>query len=160
MKRTLNTNSRDDDAPRRLSDEDYEYVFKRAVRFCIDFAIVKDGGILLAKRDIEPYKGYWSLPGGMVRRKESIDDATERILRAELGLGSVQKNLAGYTECINDGPYLHSNSIVFLTVLEPGFLRGSEQAEHFKFFRELPEDVHPIHGGFLKRNWNELLKEI
>ena len=37
--------------------------------------------LLLIRRDFEPEKGNWSLMGGFVQDKESIDQAANRILK-------------------------------------------------------------------------------
>src|SRR5258708_1307377 len=81
-----------------LNDEDYQFIFSRVPRLCLDFVIVRDNNVLLAKRDIDPAKGYWSLPGGMVRYKESVHDAAERIIKGELGLEILEKKLMGFIE--------------------------------------------------------------
>ena len=108
----------------RLSDQDYKFIFERVPRLCLDFVITKNGKILLAKREIEPCKGCWSLPGGMLKYKESINDAAERILKDEVGLKPLKKELIGFIEFpdeVNeDGINIHSVSIVFLTELEEG----------------------------------------
>lgn len=45
--------------------------------------------ILLVKRDIEPYKNYWAIPGGFVGEKESLEDAAKRELLEETGVNNV-----------------------------------------------------------------------
>jgi len=146
---------------KRLTDEEYQFVFSRAVRLCLDFVIVKNGQLLLAKRDIEPCKGFWSLPGGMVRHQESINEASERIIKNELGLKIREKKLIGYIEFpdeINkDGVAIHSISMAFLTTLEDGEVVGSDQAHEIEFFTALPEKVHPTQGEFLKEHWQEII---
>ena len=42
--------------------------------------------ILLIKRNIEPFKGSWALPGGLVLNHESIEEAVERELKEETGI--------------------------------------------------------------------------
>jgi len=49
----------------------------------------KEIKLLLFKRIVEPAKGRWSLTGGFVEEKESLDDAASRILRKLTGLESV-----------------------------------------------------------------------
>lgn len=44
------------------------------------------GELLLAKRGVEPYKGYWALPGGFVEIDESPEEAGRRELEEETGL--------------------------------------------------------------------------
>lgn len=46
----------------------------------------QDLQILLIKRKIEPYKGGWALPGGLVLDDENLDDAVKRELQEEAGI--------------------------------------------------------------------------
>ncbi|MEO1052396.1 MAG: NUDIX domain-containing protein [Bacteroidota bacterium] len=42
--------------------------------------------VLLIKRDIEPFKNTWALPGGLVKNEESLEQAVERELQEESGV--------------------------------------------------------------------------
>jgi 8-oxo-dGTP diphosphatase len=42
--------------------------------------------ILLIKRDILPFRGYWALPGGRVELGEMVEKAVEREVKEETGL--------------------------------------------------------------------------
>ncbi len=44
---------------------------------------------LLIKRSEHPYKDFWTLPGGFVGMKESLEDAASRILKSKVGLDNV-----------------------------------------------------------------------
>jgi 8-oxo-dGTP diphosphatase len=47
----------------------------------------KDGlSLLLIKRDVEPFRNTWALPGGLVLDDESIEEAVERELQEETGV--------------------------------------------------------------------------
>lgn len=48
--------------------------------------IVRDGRVLLVRRGKEPFKGYWSLPGGTVEPGETPDEAVRREVLEETGL--------------------------------------------------------------------------
>jgi ADP-ribose pyrophosphatase YjhB (NUDIX family) len=46
-----------------------------------------DGAVLLVKRDREPGKGRWSLPGGAVELGETLMEALKREVREEASIG-------------------------------------------------------------------------
>ncbi len=47
----------------------------------------KEGlSVLLIKRSIDPFKGTWVLPGGLVGNNESLEDAIQRELKEETGV--------------------------------------------------------------------------
>ena len=48
--------------------------------------IVSDGRALLVRRDSEPLRGEWSVPGGMLELGETLHDGVRREVREETGL--------------------------------------------------------------------------
>ena len=66
------------------------------------------GEILLGKRNNKPAQGYWFVPGGRIRKNETIDHAIERIAEKELGL-NLKRNemtLLGVYDHIYEDNYL------------------------------------------------------
>ena len=63
--------------------------------------IEKDGKILLAKRNVEPFKGYWCLPGGKIEHDEKAEDTIKRELKEEIGVDFEPTEFLGYLDEVN-----------------------------------------------------------
>jgi 8-oxo-dGTP diphosphatase len=132
---------------RRLTDEEYQFIFDRVPRLCIDIVVVKQNGILFFKREIEPFKGKWTLPGGAMRMGENFDTAHQRILNAEFGpkVKCIKKRIIGVCNHWPDGPNRHSVSILFQTVIS-GRITGSDQGHEIKIISDFTEkSIQPFH---------------
>lgn len=102
--------------------------------------IVRDEAnrILLGKRDKDPQRGNWVLPGGKIHAFESIADAAARELAEETGLTvEVQHQFRVY-EVINE-PKEHRIVIYSWARVVGGDLRASDDISEVKFvsLREL-----------------------
>ncbi len=56
--------------------------------------------ILLARRNTEPYKSFWSFPGGHIEKYETAEDAMIREIKEEIGLNYYPKFLMNFNEII------------------------------------------------------------
>ena len=45
--------------------------------------------VLLVRKNTEPYKGYWILPGSLVQNEETIEDAITNVIYDKLGMKSL-----------------------------------------------------------------------
>ena len=72
-------------APRFLGKNDFAHIVRHAPLVSIDI-IIRDPeqNVLLGRRMNEPAKGTYFVPGGIVRKNETIGTAFSRILRAEV----------------------------------------------------------------------------
>lgn len=69
-----------------IPQEEYVDVIKKTQIISTDFLIFNnEGQVLLGKRNNEPAKNTWFVPGGRVRKNELIDAAVKRITKQELG---------------------------------------------------------------------------
>lgn len=134
---------------KRLAEEDYRFIYSRVPRACVDLFIVVEGGFLLAKRDIEPRKGMWHMPGGRLLMRESVADAIRRIAAEEIGVEVSEGKLIGYMQFLDEG-LTHSISLVFYVDALTDNISGSYQAQDIRRFSEVPEGMLPEHGEFLR----------
>ncbi len=69
-----------------LEDDEFIRVVKNTPLVSLDLVIrSKDDELLMGMRVNEPAAGSWFVPGGRIRKDESIEDAFLRITKAELG---------------------------------------------------------------------------
>ena len=72
-----------------LPDETFKSIIQHTPLISIDLIVRNEKSeVLLGKRVNAPAKGYWFVPGGRVRKNETLDDAFVRLVREELGIES------------------------------------------------------------------------
>lgn len=138
-----------------LSDEDYHFIYTRAVRLCVDLIIRNDAGaVLLTQRTIPPKVGSWNLPGGGVRFNETLQTAANRIAQKELGVTIALGPLLGVCEMRGEVVYenetRHSISVVFEATIKTGTLTISDEASALTYATTIPAHIYPEHGEFLR----------
>ncbi len=132
---------------KRLPEKEYKKIFAQVPRLCVDLVIKTKDGVLLSRRDIRPWRGYWHLPGGSVFFGETIKTAAERIAKEELGITVSIKKTLGYAEFLEEIRLVgrHSVSIALLCSTTAKDIKGSWQAKKVGFFRVLPKPIIPGH---------------
>ena len=82
---------------------------------CVDAVLVSKEKVLLSRRRTEPFKGYWHLPGGIVRKDETLEEALKRIVSIEIGLEdiSIDKQIGIFDNPKRD-PRGHFITVAFL----------------------------------------------
>lgn len=120
----------------------------------IDALIVRNNEILLIKRAIEPYRGFWALPGGHVDWDETVKEAVIREVKEETNLDVKALKLLG----VYSKPERHPNQSVAISYITDtqGVAHAGDDAKDVDFFPldNLPEnlafDHKEIIGDYLK----------
>jgi ADP-ribose pyrophosphatase YjhB (NUDIX family) len=110
--------------------------------------------ILLVKRDIEPKKGQWCLPGGFIELGESPEDGALRELSEETGLAGRTDRLMG----VLTTPSTHYHSVLMVGYLVRQFegdpVAGDDAADVQWFSRTgLPPIAFDSHRHFINQYW-------
>lgn len=117
----------------------------------VDLLIEQDGGILLGKRENEPLKGEWFVPGGTVLKNEARIDAVNRVAEQELGEPvSIDDCLGTYEhfydtseiEGVDSKHYLATAYRCHLECDDPALI-GDDQHSELEVFRPPFEGLHP-----------------
>lgn len=134
---------------KHLTDDEYRTTYSLVPRLCVDLLIRGRQGVLLTRRKQKPHVGTWHLPGGRVRRGETIEQAAQRIAVSELGVGVLTEHCLGFMEFLDDRGDLvtcHSVSVVLSCKVEQEDSTPPDSA----WFLETPvSGVLPIHQKFL-----------
>jgi ADP-ribose pyrophosphatase YjhB (NUDIX family) len=142
------------DADFPLSEHDFRSIYQRVPRLTVEIVLRDGDTLVLSRRDIEPCKGQWHLPGGTVRFGESLHDAVRRVARRELGVTVEVGRLLGYIEY----PDMHAAGyfgwpvgIAFETLLVGGSLRGNAEGT-VAGFATLPDDTIAEQAQFIRQH--------
>ena len=68
-----------------LTQEEFNEIYDKVPRLCVEPLIVSNDGILLTRRAINPGKGLWHFPGGTVLKGETLQEAVVRLVKRNWG---------------------------------------------------------------------------
>ncbi|MFH8087028.1 MAG: NUDIX hydrolase [Candidatus Aenigmatarchaeota archaeon] len=133
-----------------LPSKIYAKVIKVIPRITV-VGIIKDRrGVLLIKRNVKPFKGYWVLPGGAVAFKERLKEALEREVMEETGLKVKVVKYVGYYDDPKRSPGRRSIAHAFVCKVIGGKLEPNYEASEIKFFKKLPKKIGYDHRKILR----------
>jgi len=93
------------------------------------------GEILLEKRNVEPYKGFWCLPGGHIEFGEKVRDVAKRETLEETGIEIEPKFLFYQNEIISEIKW-HSIPFVFYSKVKDVKLKPQlNEVKELKWFK-------------------------
>lgn len=95
--------------------------------------------ILLVKRETEPFRGKWCLPGGFVRENETSKESSVRILKKETGLEDVYMQQVRVNDAIDRDPRGRVVSVSYMALLDRTKIKTKLTAEACWFSIELED---------------------
>jgi ADP-ribose pyrophosphatase YjhB (NUDIX family) len=125
---------------------------------CIIFGFDQnDLKLLLTRRSFQPEKGKWSLIGGFVREKESLDDAAKRILFKLTGLRNIfMEEVKVFSEVDRD-PVERTISVAYYALIKinENLKLSAEYGAQWVSINELPELIFD-HGEMVENAHRKL----
>ena len=137
-----------------LSQKEFDRVLKIVTTTVVEVIVKNENGILLGKRNTEPFRGMWHLTGGFVHYNEKISDAVKRVAKREIGADVEVVKLLGIYEYINDDPRGHMIALAHIVKIVGGTIAPNPDNTELKYFKSAPEDMIPHH----KKVFNDAMK--
>ncbi|MBI1880206.1 MAG: NUDIX hydrolase [Chloroflexi bacterium] len=131
------------DHQERLVCPDCTFIFYQNSKPCAGALIVDQGKLLLVKRAIEPFKGYWDIPGGFLEAGEHPETGVLREIFEETGLHIQLGELLGIFMDIYYTSGDPTLNIFYIASVVGGEARAGSDATHVQWFDldALPEQI-------------------
>jgi mutator protein MutT len=127
--------------------------------------VLKENKILLEKRQNDPGKGKWSIPGGLVELGESVEQTVIREVKEETNLDVEKPEHIDVVDKVdldeNGKVRYHFVMIDYFVKLKGGDLRASSDAAELKWVAvdEIEKlELTPTFRAFFQRNRKKLEK--
>ena len=116
------------------------------VKTTVGCIIEKDGKILLALRNHEPFKDHWCLPGGHIDFGEEPIETVVREVKEETGLDIKPKFFGFYNEFHKDINW-HAVVLVFYAKAEGEIKKCDKEVKEIKLFEK--EEISKLKLAFV-----------
>ena len=134
-----------------LSDSTFEECEKALVFSSVDIIIRMKDSFLLGMRRNQPGSGTWGLPGGIIRRGESREEAVHRIVKLETTLDIQKIRIIGTYDHL--WPSRQYVSTCYMTEVKGRCIlpKSTNEFSELRFFREIPDGTD--------RNYRSMLED-
>lgn len=122
------------------------------IKATVGAIIEKDKKVLLTKRNVEPFKNYWCIPGGHIEKGESVIKAVKREVEEEVGL-DFKPEFFGYFDEICQEIDWHAVVLVFKGKFQ-GEIRINKEVLEYGWFSK--ENIKNLKFAFKNK---EILEE-
>jgi len=135
---------------KRIPEGVFSKIRKLVPILTIDGIIFLDDKVLLVKRSIKPYRGYWCVPGGRVEFGETVEEAVHREVKEETGLDVEIERMTGIYSDPKRDPRGHTITIAYILKALGGELKHEErEASDIRLFKVLPKKIGFDHRKIL-----------
>ena len=131
-------------------------IMKSVPIVCVEVLIVDKNCILLAKRNIQPFKGMWHFTGGLLHYNEKLVQAAKRIAKKESGAKVKILKYHGYRDYIRKDPRGHLIAHIFTAKKIGGTIKANKENNDLRYFNHVPKDMIEFHKPVLR----DVLKDI
>ena len=134
---------------KKINLKQYKSIIKKIPILCVDVIIKNHNDeYLLLKRNNNPLKSNWWIPGGRVFQSEKIFDAVKRKVFEEIGLELKYFKQYGIFESVfssnsfETNTIYHTVSIVFMTKVKNNIkIKLCNQSSEWKWAKNLPKKL-------------------
>jgi colanic acid biosynthesis protein WcaH len=132
---------------KQILQEQYNTILHLIPIACVDICIMNNSGVLLVKRNTEPAKGQWWVPGGRVYKGEMLKECALRKAKEEVGLECMVGPIVHTDETVFEtGPFnipVHSINVAFLLVPKTIDVKLDKYSLDYKWVNSIDSDFHP-----------------
>lgn len=114
---------------------------------CVDVIVKHNSRILFLKRNNEPEKDKWWLPGGRILKGEKSSTSAKRKVKEETGLNVRVIKMVGITETVFDkgpgGIPSHTINLTYLAeLINYDKIELNKDHSQYSWLEKAPEDCH------------------
>ncbi|KKR88732.1 MAG: NUDIX hydrolase [Candidatus Yanofskybacteria bacterium GW2011_GWA1_44_21] len=138
-----------------LSKEEFNDIYSKVPRLCVDLIVQTDKGIVLTLRKLSTWSNQWHFPGATLQYKERVEDAVKRIASDELGISVKIIEMLGYIEYPSEQAergFGWTISIPVLCGTKDVNMRPNNNASDIKIFKEMPKNMIPEQKEFIENH--------
>ncbi len=112
--------------------------------------------ILLEKKQQEPYKGYWKLPGMNIKEDETLEQNIDKVLNETIGISKIYKEQNYTFSEINRKPNKRTIATSYIGILDSNLIKETDIETKWFTIDEIPKMAYD-HKEIIEKA-KELLK--
>lgn len=143
-----------------LDDDLYKIVLENVPIVCVSL-VIENNGLLLLKRNENPLKGEWCIPGGRLFRDETIKECAFRKAKEELNLNVKECEIIGIMENFFDINKYESDKgthvieiIVECKIENLEEIKVANEFSEYKYTKEIPEQLHGMMKTIMREKYD------